>query len=62
MSYKEKVRQGIKCCIQQKKKCRECPFYNNGNYQCDELREEVLHTFITESYHFEDWSGLQGGL
>ena len=57
MNYKEKVIQGVKCCIQQKKKCSDCPFYHN----CDELREEVLHTSATESYQFEDWSGLQEG-
>ena len=57
MNYKERVIQGVKCCIQQKKKCNECPFYNN----CDKLREEVLHTFIVESYQYEDWSGFQEG-
>lgn len=62
MDYKEKVIQGVKCCINKKAKCYECPFYNDGHTQCDELRQEILQMFVSESYQYVDWSGFQGGL
>ena len=61
MNYKETLMQGVRCCIQQKKKCKECPFYNDGHSKCDELREAVLNRFVAESYYLTDWSGMQEG-
>ena len=57
MNYKERVIQGVKCCIQQKKKCNECPFYN----QCDKLREEVLHALSLSLISMRTGQGFKKG-
>lgn len=63
---KDKVLAGVKACIQPHVAiCQECPYWNNGDKQCEELRLDIvefIHTAINLYNTNKDWSGLQGGL
>ena len=62
---KDKVLAGVNACIQPAiANCQKCPYWNNGDKQCEELRLDIadfVHTAIN-LHNNDDWSGLQGGL
>lgn len=61
-AHREKVIQGVKCCVNlNASKCGACPYYNNGLFKCDELQQDILSIIRAEETSYEDWSGLQGG-
>ena len=63
---KDKVLAGVNACIQPHvADCQKCPYWNNGDKQCEELRMDIaefVHTAINLYNADQDWSGLQGGL
>ena len=68
MSYinKEKILAGIRACINPHISiCQECPYWNNGDKQCEELKMDIVEAVrMAQAYETssQDWSGLQGGL
>lgn len=63
MINKEKILKGVNTCIQPTISiCSECPYWNNGDKQCEELRMDICEAVHVALNSFEDWSGLQGGL
>ena len=63
---KDKVLAGVNACIQPAiAVCRECPYWNNGDKQCEELRldiTEFVHT-ATNLYNTDkDQPDSQDGL
>ena len=63
---KDKVLAGVNTCIQPYiANCQKCPYWNNGDKRCEELRKDItnfIHTAINLNNADQDWSGLQGGL
>lgn len=48
MINKEKILAGTRACINPNiSNCQECPYWNNGNKQCEELRLDICDALYT---------------
>lgn len=48
MTNKEKILAGVNVCIQPTISiCSECPYWNNGDKQCEELRMDIVEAIDT---------------
>jgi hypothetical protein len=63
---KEKILAGVRACINPHITiCQECPYWNNGDKQCEELKKDIAEVVrMVQVYEIstQDWSGLQEGL
>ena len=63
---KDKVLAGVNTCVQPSiADCQKCPYWNNGDKQCEELRMDIaefVHTAINLHNADQNQSVLQGGL
>jgi hypothetical protein len=63
MIDKNKILAGVRACINPNiSNCQECPYWENGRKNCEELRMDICEAVRTALNAYEDWSGLQGGL
>lgn len=56
--HRNKVKEGVKCCIRTTRNCNSCPYFRN----CNQLQEDILRMIQREEIDATDWSGFQGGL
>lgn len=55
--HRNKIKEGVKCCIRTIRNCNSCPYLGN----CNQLQEDILRMIQREEIDATDWSGLQGG-
>lgn len=70
MINKEKMFAGVRACINPiGALCKNCPYWNDGDKQCEELRMDIVEA-VHMAIRYEEkirkdldnWEGLQGGL
>lgn len=55
-AHRNKVIQGVKCCINENmRNCNACPYLNN----CNQLKQDILTIIYREEIYNTDWSGLK---
>ena len=63
---KEKILAGVRACVNPiGALCKNCPYWNNGDKQCEELKKDIVEVVrMAQAYETstQDWSGLQEGL
>jgi hypothetical protein len=68
MADREKVIRGLECCIDPEVPCRECPYYNYGHCDPDDVRRDALALLkeqeprvmtLEEVIHSKDWVWYQ---
>jgi hypothetical protein len=55
--HRNKVKEGVKCCIRVMRNCASCPYLCN----CNQLQEDILSMIRREEIDATDWSGFQEG-
>ena len=55
--HRNKIKEGVKCCIQEIRNCNACPYFND----CNQLQEDILRMIRREEIDATDWSGFQEG-
>lgn len=56
--YRNKIKEGTKCCIQEIRNCNSCPYFGD----CNQLQEDILRMIRREEIDTTDWSGFSGGI
>lgn len=55
--HRNKIKEGVKCCIQIARNCNSCPYLGD----CAQLQEDILRMISREEINTTDWSGFQEG-